>query len=107
MPSFRQALEAYDKGLALDKSNEECKKGKEQVPHGSTWWDSLRNAQDAKLKVGENELNFVFQDTNYVCPIPPCKVWPVAIKYILLTLYGSRKTACAVCGWLWLDSLGK
>lgn len=37
MPSFRQALEAYDKGLALDKSNEECKKGKEQVPHGSTW----------------------------------------------------------------------
>ena len=57
MPSFRQALEAYDKGLALDKSNEECKKGKDQVPHGSIWWGSLRSAKDAKLKVGQSELN--------------------------------------------------
>ena len=57
MPSFRQALEAYEKGLALDKSNEERKKGKDQVPHGSIWWDSLRSAKDAKLKVGQSELN--------------------------------------------------
>jgi hypothetical protein len=88
--------------LALDKSNEECKKGKEQVPHGSTWWDSLRNAQDAKLKVGENELNFVFQDTNYVCPIPPCKVWPVVIVYITYIVWLKKNSVCS----LWLIVVG-
>ena len=29
--SVMEALEAYDKGLALDKGNEECKRGREQV----------------------------------------------------------------------------
>lgn len=31
MKEYHKALEAYEKGLALDKSNEECKKGKDQV----------------------------------------------------------------------------